>query len=62
MDKYEKLKAVQGLIQGLDEQFYRLDNHPDPKIKTKEMYARIMNQFYNAILEVLSKKDENEKE
>lgn len=53
MDKYQKLKAVQGLIHGLDEQYYRIDHHPEKHLKTQEVYNDILNKFYNAVLEIL---------
>jgi len=56
MDKYKKIKCVQGLIISLDEQIYRHDNLKDLD-QAKE--ATIINSYYKAILEQL-KDDTND--
>jgi hypothetical protein len=49
MDKYKKIKCVQGLIMSLDEQIYRYDQLKlDP-----EFYDKMVDQYYDAILEQL---------
>lgn len=54
MDKYQKLKAVQGLIISLDEQIYRLDQKNDNGI---DIYDTVTNKYYDSILEFLQKED-----
>ncbi len=57
MDKHLKLKCVQGLIIGLEEQFYRLDQM---KVKA-EIYNEVLDKFYNAIREQLGFPNERER-
>lgn len=54
MDKYKKLKAVQGLIISLDEQIYRFDQKNSGQVVEKQL----TDQYFEAILELLNKGDE----
>lgn len=58
MDKYQKLKAVQGLIMSLDEQIYRNDQN---KVKEEE-YEILLNKYYKSILEFLQKEENTKKQ
>jgi len=51
MDKYKILKAVQGLVMSLDEQIYRRDQ----KNSTQDVYDRLVDDYYDAILKFLVK-------
>ncbi len=55
MDKYQKLKAVQGLIMSLDEQYYRMDQSKEPV--NKNSYKSVTNQYYDAILNFLQEEE-----
>ncbi len=55
MDKYKKLKAVQGLINSLDEQIYRNDQKNSDQSLNKLVEEKLTNQYYTAILELLTK-------
>lgn len=59
MDKYQKLKAVQGLIISLDEQIYRLDQKNDIG---NDIYDTVTNKYYDSILEFLQKPEKVKKE
>jgi len=52
MDKYKKLKAVQGLIASLDEQIFRQEQF---KTITAESEQQTIDQYFDAIKEVLDK-------
>ena len=56
MDKYKKLKAVQGLITSLDEQIYRYQQAGWINLDAKENEEKLINQYYDAILELLNEK------
>ena len=56
MDSYQKLKAVQGLIQSLDEQIYRLDT-VKKEVASDEVYNDVVIKYYNAIVEFLKGED-----
>ena len=58
MDKYKKLKAVQGLIISLDEQIYRYDQKDSGQV----MYDKLTNQYYDAILELLISKEKQKED
>jgi len=53
MDKYRKLKAVQGLIVSLDEQIYRFDQIHTPAPIAPEEYSRLIQIYYDEIVSFL---------
>lgn len=53
MDKYKKLKAVQGLIASLDEQLFRMEQFKRVPIEDAE--PKMVDQYFEAIKEVLDK-------
>lgn len=50
MDKYKKLKMVQGLIMALDEQIYR---HEQFKKLDKETEKKLVDEYFKCVLETL---------
>lgn len=57
MDRYKKIKAVQGLIISLDEQVYRYEQagkFPNPKLNSNIIELQLIDQYFIAILEVLN--------
>ena len=59
MDKYRKIQCVRGLIVSLDEQLARYDQN---KQMTQDLEKKIINHYFDAILEQLEQsKDENQK-
>ena len=58
MDKYKKLKCVEGLIRSLDEQYYRMDQNKEPV--PISAYKSVTNQYYNSILQLLQKEETKE--
>lgn len=51
MNNYKKLKCVQGLIVGLEEQIYRLKNF---KELDKEKEEVLVNEYFNAVKEIVN--------
>ena len=51
MDKYKKLKAVQGLIVSLDEQIFRYEQF---KKIDQAIESQLVNQYFEAVDDVLN--------
>ncbi len=51
MDKYKKLKAVQGLIISLDEQIYRMEQYK--RVPIQDMEPKLIDQYFTAIKELI---------
>lgn len=52
MDKYRKLKAIQGLIVSLDEQIYRYDQGKQGPIHSHHEKT-IVEEYFQAVKELL---------
>jgi hypothetical protein len=52
MDKYKKLKAVQGLIVSLDEQIYRMEQFHKEEF-SQAVEEKVIDQYYSAVTELL---------
>jgi len=57
MDKYKSLMCVKGLIISLDEQLYKLYQG---KELNDTIQNKIVEEYYNAIYDFLTKEDTNE--
>lgn len=54
LDKYKKLKAVQGLIASLDEQIFRQEQF---KKITPESEKQTVDQYFEAVKNLINKED-----
>jgi len=61
LDRYKKLKAVQGLIQSLDEQIYRYDTVKKDEA-SQEVFGILIDKYYNAIINLLTNEPEKKLE
>lgn len=52
MDKYKKLKAVQGLIASLDEQIFRHEQFKRVPMQSAE--PKMVDQYFEAIKEIVN--------